>query len=617
MPLVSERLEPKIPAAAALLRLAAVLIPAFALGILSRRKVFERDFFWQVRAGLELLQTHHLQRSESWSHTSPGRAWLNVDWLSTVLEALIAKAAHGYEAVPWVRAGLIAVWLGLSLRLCLRSSASALAGMLACFAVAPCAWLTCSTHFQMGPDLLASCLLVVLLNLIESSFSFPQKSALGMALLLVWSNVHPATAPIGILVLLSFVLIIERNRAPWFERAGWGLAATAAWLCNPYGARVGALPFGVTPEAEFWPSPLSIGFIAAAYAAYVLTHRQHADALPGAWRHRAWFLMTSIPISGLCATRPALASYAVPLLLPPIAAALSTALEIAPGQGSSIRMLAWAAAPLLALWGWLLPNRLAFGQIPVGSGVLDTRLPVESVAFLKTISVKPNLLNAGPLGGYLAQELPALPVSSDGRAGLYGQFEDEGRNARKDTVAFAAFLQKWRINVIVDEIPRTIFHPQAGPLDASRLLLPRSEWALVFFDNCSVVYLRRIPEHAAAISRYEYLALQRGLPASYGALTPDLTPFTRLQIRADAQRCARDQPWNIYCHAAMGSYLLTDGRLEDALEEMNRGARLNPLDEDVLAGLKVVYRRLGREADVDAVNARLERVLTADQNTMP
>ena len=46
--------------------------------------IWEQDLFWQLRAGNELLLTAELPYEDEWSYTSRGRAWLNVQRLSTL-----------------------------------------------------------------------------------------------------------------------------------------------------------------------------------------------------------------------------------------------------------------------------------------------------------------------------------------------------------------------------------------------------------------------------------------------------------------------------------------------------------------------------------------------------
>ena len=451
--------------------------------------------------------------------------------------------------------------------------------------------------------------------------------------MLVWTNFHSGTVPVGIFVLVSFLLIAERSRAPLLPRVAWATAAALAWFCNPHGwgvvtviwESVVTYDYSATHNPDFRPFSLELlrfkeggwalmlwfAFALAIFPTYVWIQRRKVDALPEAWRDAPWGLVTGAALTCLTLSKIRSVHYMVAFLLPVAAAALSTALSRAAAQArSQWRMLAWAAAPLLIFWTWMLPDQVAFVHKPLGTGVLDTEIPVHSVEFLKTISVKPNLLNSHPFGGYLIEELPSLPVSIDGRETPYLKLHDEEVTARMNTDTFGAFLRKWNVNVILETIPGTTFHPQAGFLDTSRLLLPQAEWALVYFDNCSVLYLRRIPEQEAAIKEHEYHYLQRGLPANYGSEMKGIPEKTRVGMRLEAQRCEREQPWNVYCHAVTASYLMQEGHPEDALAELEVAEQLSPNSTEVLVQLKSVDEKLGRVADARAAKIRFERVAT-------
>jgi hypothetical protein len=614
-------------------RLLAVVFLASIFGLLSCWKVFEYDLFWHVRAGREILETGNVQSIDSWSYTIRGHTWLNFQWLSTVVAALVAQLAPGYAAFSWLRAVLVGLWMGILLKLCVRGPESPVARVLAGTLLAPWAYLICSFRFQMRPDLFAACLFVALLNLLAARLPFTSKAAIGLGTLLVWTNFHSGTAPVGIVVFVSFLLIAERSKATIPARAAWSAAAVLSWFANPHGWRVVTViwesivtyDYAATHNPDFrpfsfellrfkeggWALMLWFAFALAVFPAYVWIHRRNLRALPGPWRDPPWVLVTGAALTCLTLSKIRSVHYMVAFFLPVAAAALSAAFELAGGTTRSrTRMLAWAAAPLLLFWAWMLPDQIAFVNKPLGTGVLDTELPVHSVEFLKTIQVKPNLLNSHPFGGYLIEELPSLPVSVDGREIPYLKLHEEEVTARLNTDTFGAFLRKWNVNVILETVPGTTFHPQAGFLDTSRLLLPSSEWALVYFDNCSVVYLRRIPEHEAAIREHEYHYLQRGLPANYGAEMQGLPEVTRLGIRLEARRCAQEQPWNVYCHAVTASYLLAEDHLQEALAELELARQTNPNSTEVLLQLKSVYQKLGQPAAAREASIRFARLAT-------
>jgi hypothetical protein len=600
---------------------------AITFGLLSRWKVFEAEVFTQVTAGREILQTGHVQTADTWSYTARGQPWLNVEWLSCGAVALAAKLAPGYAALSWLRAALVALWIGLLLRLCVQGEGRPGTQALGCLVVGPWAYLICCGRFRLGPDLFAACLVVGLLSVLNARLSSRWKAATGVALLVLWTNFSAGTAPVGSFVLASFLLIAERRNASRPERIGWSAGAVLALFCNPHGWGIfrgisGSLASDSAAFEEelsrrlFHDSQGSDRHIAlllwlllafAATPAWMFLRRQKVEALPAAWRDGDWGPLVGIALTGLTIFEPRYLPDMVAFLLPVVGSALNAWLDRA-GAGGRSRMLAWVAPPGLCLWGWMLPDHLAFAGRPLGSGLLETEVPVRSVEFLKTIPVQANLLNSSAFGGYLIAELPARPVSTDGRTTLHAKFMEEERKARLDTASFADFLRKWNVNAILDTIPSALLYEHGELLDVSRLLLPESDWALVFFDNCSVVYLRRIPEHAAVIATHEYHALQRGLPANYGPAALGMRDETRKAIRQEAESCTRQQPWNVYCHATVASFLLRDGHAEEARAEIGIAEALAPSNIDVLVGVSVIDEELDRIGEARAYEIRLQHV---------
>jgi hypothetical protein len=72
------------------------------------------DLAYQVRAGDEIVRTATLPGIDTWTFTVAGTTWTDQQWLAQVLLSL-GYGAGGWELLAVVRAGLIAVTLGLTL----------------------------------------------------------------------------------------------------------------------------------------------------------------------------------------------------------------------------------------------------------------------------------------------------------------------------------------------------------------------------------------------------------------------------------------------------------------------------------------------------------------------
>jgi hypothetical protein len=225
--------------------------------------------------------------------------------------------------------------------------------------------------------------------------------------------------------------------------------------------------------------------------------------------------------------------------------------------------------------------------------VSQVELPVASVEFLRRVHPSKNLLNAYPFGGYVVQMLRDLPVSLDGREHPFEAFRDEMRRAEQSPAAYAAFLREHDINTVLTTIPKTAYDPRFGFVDGRERLLPSSEWAEVFFDDVSVVYLRRTPDHASVIAEHEHRFLRRGLPAGFGATGTNLPAEVRAAFEAEIDRCLREVPDNTYCLVCKAAYAQARQELDGALSLLEHAERINPRSPETLVTLAGLYKQLG------------------------
>ncbi|HVT01828.1 MAG TPA: hypothetical protein VHL58_00460, partial [Thermoanaerobaculia bacterium] len=140
--------------------------------------------------------------------------------------------------------------------------------------------------------------------------------------------------------------------------------------------------------------------------------------------------------------------------------------------------------------------------------------PVTSVAQLRASGLAGNIYNPDQFGGYLIWNFyPGRRVLTDGRNELYRSFLAEYAVARIDGRAWDALLRKYRIALAIDE-----FHSehldiidattgQRKQLPASLIYFPRSQWALIGFDDVSMVFAKRSEFPPATLAPIEYATL--------------------------------------------------------------------------------------------------------------
>jgi hypothetical protein len=613
-----------------------MLALATILGGLSHWKIYEYDLFWNIRAGLEILGTGQVQRIDTWSFTVPGRDALNFEWLATVTEALVWKAGGGYAALATLRSLLVGGWLlmlGLLIRRVSRREGSA---ALAALVLLP--WVYLCSHFrlQMRPDLFATVHYAALLLAWTSPLELRRKILLGTALLFSWANFHTGTVLIGIFVQCGFLLFGTGQpslRTRWRERLAGAAAAGTMLLATPFHVEIirllieGPLSYdhARVQNPDFqpftfellrfshggWSLLLWVLYLPLWLGGYVWLHRHERARLPAPYR--AWRLVALVGgvLTAGTFNKIRLIHYESAFVLPIAAAFCAAQFERRGFTRPSVPIVA-AALALALLWGVALPEQVRFVARPLGAGVMESDIPVHAVEFIRRVRPAKNLLNAYEFGGYLVKELPDYPVALDGRGLPFQSFMDEMAAAQKDPALFAGFLDRYRVQASLERIPGMAYDEEARRfVDQQEAYYPRSRWALVYFDDVSVLYLRRIPEHARAIEEHEYRHLRRGSPATYGALMKGVRPEDRAAIEAEVDRCLRELPTNEYCATAKSAYLRERGDPLAALGVLLRAGARESRGAELLVELGEVYAAIGLRAEARDAQRRFKRVTSA------
>jgi hypothetical protein len=603
-----------------------VLILAAIFGALSCWRVFEPDIFWQIRCGREILETWRIQTTESWSHTAAGVTWYNYEWLSTIFVDLASRALGGVEKLAYLRAFLVAGLMTGALALAGLSLAKRARDFLVLSLCAVWFYLMCSFRFQMRPDLFGTLHFEALLLLWLSGETDKRKKLFGALILVSWTNFHAGTAPLGIIFYALAVL-----RSPGERKAAWILAGGAAWFMSPLGYHVvesllqnlaGDETTLGTPD--FQPFSLSLfqfqegGFVFWLWSvytvfcvtSYVLLYQRDRERLPRFLRDWKLAALLGGLFTFLVFRRIRVIHYQSLILLPVFAAGAAAIAER--------RRFGWAfpAGALAILGAWMLPTQVLSVAQPLGATLAPNYFPVSCARWLKNAHPSPKMLNDYAFGSYLGELMPDYLVSVDSRGVPFIPFLQQRQKARADDKGYAAWLRAYGINFVIDKFQGPTLTQVNGKdrlMDIDSLYYPRSDWALTCFDGVSVVYLRRIPEHAAIIEKSEYHFIERGLPASFGASMEGLSDTARMGWRLELERCLNEQPENIYCRLGKAAFLEKDGKRDEARFLLLDSERFNPRDANLLAALAESFRAAGDTAKAKSYQRRFEALTHAIQ----
>jgi tetratricopeptide (TPR) repeat protein len=220
----------------------------------------------------------------------------------------------------------------------------------------------------------------------------------------------------------------------------------------------------------------------------------------------------------------------------------------------------------------------------VGTGLTD--LPDRAIRYLDDNGVSGHMFHSYNMGGYLIWKTwPRRQVFVDGRNVEYGPvFIALAINWARPEI-WSRLDARWHFDyAVIGNSPRYV----AEVLDAS------SQWALVFWDDAALVYLRRTPANAALIRRDAYQLLKPN-QSTFAYLTEDLRDRRKAAaVLAELDRSIRGSELNVNAFQ-MRAYVLAElGRTADAVRDLQDVIRRFPRKPGPYMSLGWFHERAGR-----------------------
>ena len=445
--------------------------------------IYSYDFFWHLSAGRWIAEHGALPLTDPFAVASDRTPWINGEWLFQVLLYGL-HTIGGVAAAAWSRAVLVAAIFAANFFFAGRVTGASIAFLLASLAFAGgCA------RIDARPGTVAAALLVGAIVLLSTKSRWATVAY--VALTIVWINTHPSAllAPF----IAGAVAVFERDRRDaWITAIGSALAL----LVNPFGIHGVLAPLQLTAfvgsgafvNAEWLPSPLRIFpilYLTVAVGGIAFaTARARRDQL---WRFAVFALLAWLSLAHV--RNQGLYFAAFPILISPMVR----------------REISHRALVVVAI----IPIAWMAIRFDHSASLATRRFPIASVARLKQTRLFGNIYNPDQFGGYLIWSFyPERRALTDGRNELYHQFIAEYAKARLDSRAWRALLKKYRIELAVDEYRGPIESVDAmtggrRAIPASLAYFPRREWALVGYDDVSMVFARRASFPQALLDRWE------------------------------------------------------------------------------------------------------------------
>lgn len=513
---------------------AAVLAAAFLAAF---TRIADLDFWWHLKTGEVIAKTGRIPRVDIFSFTAAGAEYIDHEWLFQLLQWW-TYSTLGPAGIAVLKCLVIGVTFALVARYCARDGA----GAWAAFGLAALGLAGAVTRLIERPEIFSTLFTVgTALVLLRFQKSGNRRILAVLPLICaLWANVHAAVI-VGLVVQMLFILATFLERRPNVVPLGVAFAASvAASGINPFGYRVLSVPFeltriiesGIVENAEwmrptfrmapvFWIAAVGVGII------FALRFRSTPVFKLLLFAFLAYVSTRYVRNVGLFCTF-------LPLLL-------SDALR----SVNRISRVTVAATGLVAL---LVISILYF---PFERGVGEASyFPDKLVQFTREKNLRGNMLNSYGFGGYLIAKLyPDRRVFIDGRNEVFVPLLERLQVAQTDSRQWSALLRDFKIEYVifeyVDQLDRVNVVNRDGTQSAFSASLtsarfPRSQWALVFWDDDGMIFVRRAGPNGQA------------LDGEYRIVQPEGTGFMKALVaegRADRagaieelQRKLRDDP---------------------------------------------------------------------------
>jgi tetratricopeptide (TPR) repeat protein len=510
-----------------------VVAGAFLLGL---RQISDSDVWTHLAHGRAVVATRGFPVHEPFTFPSAAMPYYNTEWLFGV--ALYGVySLGGLGAVVVFKAALVAVAAALLWRTAVLAPADTGnegdgRGDMVAVAVVLTALLAMRYRFVERPDVALMVFIAATVYALDAFVIGGRRRALYLLLpmTVVWANVHPsvivAGGPFAAVLgagLVRWALARRRGDAgtpPTLAQlrvvAVVGAGVVVASLLNPYGWDAITLPFRLAGSEWFTQEvtelqrprlgehPVAFSLALLLVGTLVL-HVRRAPigaallAAPFAWlalsgtRFVFLFPLVAAPLvarglTGALAT-PAWARWRRPLS----AVVTSVALVV-------VVAVSLAAANV---------GPLAVGDRRPGIGVDARGVPEGALAYLDRVGVAGRVFNAFHFGGYIAwRDFPRRAPIIDGRAWVPPELVEEIHFARVYPAHLARLQAAYGFEAAIVDYASFAGEPLEAVAPGADAGLNSSAWALVYWDDVALVYLRRAGPFGAIAARDEYRHLR-------------------------------------------------------------------------------------------------------------
>ena len=498
-----------------------VLIAGFLLlALISSRILSSPDLGWHIRAGERIVAEKAIPDTDNFTHTVEGNRWWVNQSLSEILFFTVFRGFGGYKSLggPALIVLRFLIVLGIWAVLLRSGNLVRARSELITGGVLLVALLASASHMLLRPFLLSALLLAVT-GLIVENYRRKGEGRLWLlpVIFAIWAHVHPGflygTALLGAYCAGEWIrarVIWLRGDVTLLKGAAYrklflysGLAVGGALvsgaLINPSGVEAILLPIGLMKtryffevlsefqKAHFWRDRFFTALLIIAVASVIPRKRRDATDI------------IALAIFALFATR------AVRVILPfaMVAAPIAIRNLAPPGErylsdrsvpGRGLRIAVAVGILLYTSWWWRHdPLRIPLPQERMESAEdfswAANTYPVKAYRFLEFARLPGEVFHPDQFGGsFIWYFYPKRKNFVDGRVEVFGEafWQNDYFRILGCGPGWEDLLRRYNVNTLL------LRQGTAYGSDRINALLPTmNDWALVYFDDEAVIYVRR------------------------------------------------------------------------------------------------------------------------------
>ncbi len=526
------------------------------------------DFWFHVKYGEFISQTHTLPFKDVFSHTTYGHAAIPYEWLFQLLMYYV------YTFFGTIGVQILVVFCAFIYCFFFRQILKNIFNL----SIIPRIILIGTVYF-LGfdfwverPQSAAFAIFMIVLYLILR-FVFQKKNLLWLTipLFFIWTNLH-ASMILGLYLFFSFgALVFLKNRRNGLILLGFGIANTIMTTLPPLGFKVYELLIlffqnraFISKSIEEWV-PLAnlaeryylyLGIISLSIISYSFTFYKSRKRLDDLMLYLAFIPLGLFVISGIRQTpfsMPAILILFIPII-----------------KSLKINLNKTFVTSLLI--GVLVVFSLLLNWYKDMEGEAIPPYPKRATTFAKQ-NIHGNMFNEYYLGGYFLYELwPQFKTFIDGRTEMfldavlpeYMQFSSFTNISDKKYYAnFDKLVSRYNISWSILTTARFSLSWRLA-----RILSQNPNWVLIFFDDTARIYVRKNSSNDKTIEAYGVFAA---------------TPFGKTLYRkglqqeaySEYQRMNKISP-SAVSENALGYILLEKGKFDEGKAHFHKAIALNP-----------------------------------------